>query len=633
MKRILRTVLGVYVGVVIGCDAAPSDAPVLAPDEVAPPADDAGDTRDDSPDITAEDPPGGDDPAADGAEPARTQLVDEPGVLPGDPEVLALDGISSMGYGRFVTSTACMMCHSNDALASAMRDSTGAEIAPYNLWQGSMMANSARDPFWHAMVSIEASATEGRREEIEANCMRCHAPMASESARKMLGRAPRMADLRESTGVGQLGRDGVACAACHQIQPSAALGSQASFSGGFEIGDRRVIFGPHRNPATGPMQVHVDYTPTFGPHMTTSKVCATCHTLVTHAFTPEGEELTDKPFVEQAAFLEWENSDYYDRDGRREEGQSCQDCHMPTVDDQGRIITTRIARSPHGTDFNINERKPFGRHVFLGANTVMPRLIRAQRSVLRPQGSDASLERTAERNKQRLQRDTASVEVTDIKQDAGRLTFDVEVSSTVGHKFPTGFPARRVWLKVEVLDAAGKSLFRSGGYSFRGRILDGAGDLLDVEKTGGGVEPHRQVISRDDHVQIYESVMAGVDGKRTILLTRATEYLKDNRILPSGFSDEHFNYRATKPVGVDDDGDFEGGGDVTRYDVDLKGAQAVQVVVSLVYQSLGGRFMIDLFKHDTPEVAAFRGMYDDVDVSPVTVSSVTMDIKPAQAWD
>ena len=262
---------------------------------------------------------------------------------------------------------------------------------------------------------------------------------------------------------------------------------------------------------------------------------------------------------------------------------SCQACHMPTVDEDGVVIETRIARSPPGGDFNIAERKPFGRHVFLGANTVMPRLIRDQRAILNPQGSDEALERTAAQNEARLQRDTASVHLQDVEHAAGRLSFAVEVSSSVGHKFPTGYPARRAWLMVEVFDADGKLLFRSGGHSERGRLVDGLGDVLDVEKTGGGWEPHREVITRDDQVQIYESVMAGLDGRRNILLTRATAYLKDNRILPMGFREDHHNYDVVRPVGVGEDADFAAGGDLTRYELDLGGAHAARVEASLIY--------------------------------------------------
>ena len=134
------------------------------------------------------------------------------------------------------------------------------------------------------------------------------------------------------------------------------------------------------------------------------------------------------------------------------------------------------------------------------------------------------------------------------------------------------------------------------------------------------------MITRDDQVQIYESVMAGIDGRRNILLTRATAYLKDNRILPMGFREDHYNYEVVRPVGIGEDADFAAGGDLTRYDIDLAGAHAARVEASLLYQGLGARFMVDLFKHDTDEVAAFRAMYAEADVTPVTVSSVVVDV-------
>ena len=119
--------------------------------------------------------------------------------------------LEPVGVGRFVTSAGCALCHSNHKEATAMRDSKNQQIGPFNLWQGTMMANSARDPFWRAVVSAEMAATPSRAEDIEAECIRCHAPMASVTAEDY-ALSPRLewATMGESAE-GQVFADGVAC--------------------------------------------------------------------------------------------------------------------------------------------------------------------------------------------------------------------------------------------------------------------------------------------------------------------------------------------------------------------------------------------------------------------------------------
>ncbi len=119
--------------------------------------------------------------------------------------------------GPFATQPVCAECHSNTEESVAMRDIQGRPIAQYDLWQSSMMANAFRDPYWHAAVSAEVLDLPELSETIEAKCLRCHGPMASELAH-WEGRPPAtrhsvLADPREA----QLAQDGVSCTLCHQI--------------------------------------------------------------------------------------------------------------------------------------------------------------------------------------------------------------------------------------------------------------------------------------------------------------------------------------------------------------------------------------------------------------------------------
>lgn len=553
-------------------------------------------------------------------EPGATTLPDPAGVEAGDPWVFLLLQSEAIGQDRFVTSTGCAMCHSNHRDATAMRDEADREIAPFNLWQGTMMANAARDPLWRAVVSAEIARTPAATEAIEAKCMRCHAPMASEAARAA-GREPMLTDLAIPDGTyQQLAMDGVSCSVCHQIQP-ANLGTEESYSGGFVIGDERLIFGPHLNPAPGPMQNHVDYTPTYAAHVTQSTLCATCHTLDTHALDVDGVD-TGAVFSEQATYREWENS-MYALEG--EDARTCQACHMPTTSVDGEILETRIARAPPGFDFNIPERQPFGRHAFAGANTLVPAILKAERDVLQPQATDAAFDATLENARHRLEALTADLSVSAVTKSGGQLAFNVTVRSAAGHKMPTGFPSRRAWLQVVVKDRADQVLFSSGAYNDEGRIVDHKGRVLDIEKANAPFEPHRDEIRRTDQVQIYEQVMGDADGAFTSSVIRAAQQIKDNRILPAGYSSSHAQHAKTASVGTDDDEDFAAGEDTVRYVVTTEGAPAT-IEVSLVYQTLGARYARELFQVSTPEVKGFRTMLERADARPVKVTSVSKEL-------
>ena len=48
-------------------------------------------------------------------------------------------------------------------------------------------------------------------------------------------------------------------------------------------------------------------------------------------------------------------------------------------------------------------------------------------------------------------------------------------------------------------------------------------------------EPHYRRIDRSDEVEIYEEIMGDSQGHVTTGLLNAVGYLKDNRLLPSGF--------------------------------------------------------------------------------------------------
>jgi hypothetical protein len=109
----------------------------------------------------------------------------------------------------FATAIACAPCHGNADDSGALRDLRGKGIAPYDLWRGTMMANASRDPFFRAVLAVEAKDAAA-----EARCLQCHAPMASVEERAAGRPGLRAAQLdaaadEDQEDLAALARDGV----------------------------------------------------------------------------------------------------------------------------------------------------------------------------------------------------------------------------------------------------------------------------------------------------------------------------------------------------------------------------------------------------------------------------------------
>jgi hypothetical protein len=200
----------------------------------------------------------------------------------------------------------------------------------------------------------------------------------------------------------------------------------------------------------------------------------------------------------------------------------------------------------------------------------------------------------------------------------GGLTAQIQVSPLTGHKFPTSFPSRRAWLHVTVTDAAGQVVFESGKPNAGGTIEGNAADAAPAS-----FEPHYDVITQPDQVQIYEPIMGDSDGHVTYTLLRAASYLKDNRLLLAGAD------KATLPADIAvygearDDANFVGGGDLINYQVDVKTARGpFEVRAELLYEPLSHSFVQDLLSDKTPLTERFGGYHGATDKTPLVVASV-----------
>jgi hypothetical protein len=492
-------------------------------------------------------------------------------------------------------------------------DEAGTDVSNDSDWRAAMMANAARDPYWQAAVRSETLDLPDLRAVIEDKCANCHTPMAHFTA----------SDAGLGTGVLEdgfldpvhalhgLAIDGVSCTVCHQIEET-GLGRPGSFSGGYSIdverpAGERLIYGPF--PAVeGPALVMQDvsgYLPVQGVQTIQSELCATCHTLYTPYVDADGE--VAGVFPEQVPYLEWQHSDYA-------ETQGCQDCHMPPA--QGGVRLASVGGGP--------PRSPFGRHLFVGGNTYVLQLLQAFGEEWAVTASSEDFQRKIDQTREQLQGRTATVSVEEAQMGYSRLTMVVAIESQVGHKLPTGFPARRVWLHVTVKDAADRVIFESGAVNRDGSIVGNENDSDPAM-----YEEHYEEIVRPDQVQIYEAILGNVEGAITTGLLAAKGYRKDNRLLPVGFDKR----TADDDIGVYGsaaaDGDFEGGGDRIRYAIDLTDAQEpLTVGVELLYQSIGVRWAENLRRHEAPEIASFLSNYDAVPNEPVVVARTMVNVEP-----
>ena len=513
------------------------------------------------------------------------------------------------------TSDACSACHSASPGATALRDDQGQPVGPYDLWQGSMMANAGRDPIWRAVVSAEIAATPGAADLIGQRCMACHAPMAWSQTVADGTPPPGIEILSESTDQTQLALDGVSCSLCHQITPD-GLGTEASWKGNYALSDDRTIYGPHPNPQ-GAAMTAAGWTPEQGSHVNQANLCATCHTLITEALAPDGTP-TGGSVVEQGPLLEMLASQYA--------SSSCQGCHLPPRTDQEVSFQTRIARNADGTDDTTLPERDIGRHVFVGGNTLVPQLLRDNRSLFNPRASDAGFDATVAAARSQLRYRTAIVALTEGSRTGDQLQFSTSIQTQVGHKFPSGIPLRRAWLRVEVRDATDAVVFLSGDYDLRGRILvDGA--VAPFELPGGPLPPHLEAVTSDDQVQIYESVLADESGSPTWLLLRGAGYAKDNRLLPAGWNPNNENATRVAPAGVGTDADYLSGGDDLTWTVDTSGfVGPFTVDARLLYQPLGHRYAEEILLAGTPETDALGDLLATSDTRPELVATNLLTI-------
>jgi len=542
--------------------------------------------------------------------------------------------------GVFLAAADCGQCHTAsepgddpavmrtpDPLVSENQPSPdGQDISPFYDWKSSVMANAFTDPYFRAVMMHETEVFPHLAGFIEDTCLTCHSPMARTHAHQtgvslvqdescLLEDGCYRADqaLEDPSA-----REGISCTACHQITDSVL--DEYVHSGDYEIVDENhpdafTIYGPYQNPRGQAMQNQVGFTPEFGMHMGDSRHCASCHDL----YTPTLDMVTDEPngevFPEQTPYTEWTFSDL----GPDGANVSCQQCHMARAEISDSFQTRIAVMANGGVNLNWPERSPYFPHVMVGGNTWLLdtlELFREElgRADINEEGEFAA---TAELTREFL-KTSADLVPANASYSGTELEFDLTITNNTGHKLPTSFPSRRIWVATRVTDSAGAVVFDSGfpdeNYQLPMDAAFTSDACMAIKKPEGFdssacYQPHINRVTAPEDIPIYEVVMGSTTNAITHVLLYASTSLKDNRIPPGGFDASDVPPEIL-PEGVDGDADFNlnnAGQDTIAYQLPIpeSAVPPFSVESTLYYQSIRPTF-VDAAHGEHPWIREFE---------------------------
>ncbi len=415
-------------------------------------------------------------------------------------------------------------------------------VEPYGRWQASMMAQSARDPLFHACLAIAEQDAPGSGD----TCLRCHTPGAWLEGRS---------EPTDGSALVEADFDGVNCNFCHRLVDPvadaanppddvdilAALTSVPSsiHSGSYVVDplDRR----------RGPFQLH----PKFpwhewreSPFHRESLLCASCHDVSNPAFSRVGgpepsasdvyvpnanarshptQQKTDQ-FPLERTYSEWLQSDFAKGPidlggifgGNKRAVSSCQDCHMP--DASGEACAPGFGAEP---------RDDLPLHDFRGANTWVLRAVLSLDASGKLYGTLASSQLSAEQVEAAIARNIEFLQrASDMELALEGSTLRVRVVNQTGHKLPTGYPeGRRMWLNVRFLRRDGSLLAEHGAYDADRALLHGHDTKVYEAELG---------------VDAAMAAATGLPEGPTFHFALNNRIVKDNRIPPRGFTNAGF---------------------------------------------------------------------------------------------
>ncbi|MGN6520860.1 MAG: hypothetical protein ACTHK2_15680 [Dokdonella sp.] len=468
----------------------------------------------------------------------------------------------------------CASCHRGN---NTVQEPTQTTYRPYSTWAGSMMANATRDPLFWAALDVANHDVPGAGDF----CLRCHTsrgwyggrvvkgafgaandPTLGSAGCLLAGKYDSADDLDSDFG-------GTTCHFCHRLMPQGPLGEpgyignanawvdddQCETTGDFEPCRR----GPYTYSGSQPPHAWAQSS-----YHAQSEICGLCHDVSTPD-TSNGPLKTLKlangtdtglPFPIERTFSEWQQSQY-----AQAPQQTCQACHMPMSEDPDASACIFTGFPDRTGNLPV--------HAFAGGNTWVPGIIKGQYGdgIVANGGIDraGSFDQTTAWAKQMLAgAATLATTIQDYTPPSGStpgaMTVQVKVTNLSGHKLPSGYSeGRRMWLNLQVRDAANALVFESAAY-------DGT----------------HATLTRDPQARIYE-VLQGIynhngtnacdvadgAGKAMFHFVLNDCIAKDNRIPPLGFrpaTSGDPNGYTLRPVGANYPETSPGSGVLVNYD-------------------------------------------------------------------
>ncbi|HJP01443.1 MAG TPA: multiheme c-type cytochrome [Planctomycetota bacterium] len=470
------------------------------------------------------------------------------------------------------------------------------EQEPFERWKHSLMAQSMRDPIFHACLAI-VEQDLGSGGDL---CLRCHTPTGwlDGRSRPTDGSAldPNLGDF-----------DGVNCHFCHRmVDPVYTPGEDPAEDVAIHASVGPVPADPHSaqyivdpfDRRRGPF----DLGPNFfwhewleSPFHQQASLCGTCHDVSNPAFSrnpqtgayelnaldaPHPTQEKRDEFPVERTFSEWASSDFAERPvelrnrygGNTTAYATCQDCHMPD--------TTGEACAP-GLGGELRDDLP--QHDFNGGNTWVLNAIRSlypdSETGMTPEGAADSIARSRAML-------VAGLDLDVFERDNELV---VRLINQTGHKLPTGYPeGRRMWINVRFIGPGGALLGEHGHY-----------DPVSAELTH-----NTTVFEQTLGLDAAMAQATGLPVGESFHFALNNVVLFDNRIPPRGFTLDGFKAAQAEPVGEDYPEEY-----YWHDSAFLVPPRSIRALVSVYYQTTSREY-IEFLRDENTTTNAGQIAYD-----------------------